>query len=73
MARLLRESNSVTSTPSTSRAGLICRLTRSTVFKRPAMPDAGRYSAETGMSTLSAATKALTGMMPSVGAQSMMM
>ena len=52
---------------------MICRLTRSTVFKRPVMPEAGRYSAETGMSTLSAATKALIGMMPSVGAQSMMM
>ena len=59
--------------PSTSREGLIWRRTRPTVFKSPAMAEAGRYSADTGTSTLSDATNAFTGMMPSVGAQSKMM
>lgn len=58
--------------PSTERPGFIGLLTRATVFRRPVMPDAGRYSAETGMRTLSAAASALMGIIPRVGAQSTM-
>ena len=67
---MLRLSESVRRMPSTERAGLICLRTRPMVFRSPVMADAGRYSVDTGMSTLSDATNAFTGIIPKVGAQS---
>lgn len=70
LARLFRPSYSVTSIPSTASEGLIWRLTRPTDFKSPVMAEAGRNSADAGMSTPSTTAKAFTGIIPSVAGQS---
>jgi len=68
--RLLRTSNIVSSSPSSSSRGFIASRTRSIVCINDASPSSAKYSHCKGISTESAATRALSVRRPSDGGES---